>query len=112
RTSGGRKPGSQVNQQIDNMSSFDADLYLFAHSHKPIAHSHPRISLNRRGALRLVRQRALLITANAWVSDVAEGVNSYADEMGLPTTSDLVHYVEVEEKRDSRVRTLEAKYVV
>lgn len=112
RTSGGRKPGSQVNQQIDNMSSFDADLYLFAHSHKPIAHSHPRIGLNRRGALRLVRQRALLITANAWVSDVAEGVNSYADEMGLPTTSDLVHYVEVEEKRDSRVRTLDAKYIV
>lgn len=112
RTSGGRKPGAQVNQQIDNMSSFDADLYLFAHSHKPIAHSHPRVGINPRGALRLVRNRALLITANAWVADVAEGSNSYADELGLPTTSDLVHYVEITEKYEGKIRTIDAKYVV
>lgn len=113
-TSGGRKPGAQVNQQIDNLASFDADLFLFAHSHKPIAHAHPRVELSRRGTLRLIRKTAVLITANAWVADVAEGHNSYADEMGLPTTADLVHYAEVRVERPGTLgnRHLTTKYVV
>jgi hypothetical protein len=111
-TSGGRKPGSQVNQQIDNIASFDADLYLFAHSHKPIAHAHRRVGLPRSGALRLVRKNVVLITANAWVADVAEGANSYADEKGLPTTADLVHYAEVAYRRSHTEHDLAAKYVV
>lgn len=112
RTSGGRKPGSQVNQQIDNLASFDADLHLFAHSHKPIAHAHARVELPRTGALRLIRKNIVLITANAWVADVPEGANSYADEKGLPTTSDLCHYAEITFRHLRSGDTVVTKYVV
>ena len=95
RTSGGRKPGAQLNQQIDNMSSFDADLYLYAHSHKPLPYRPNRYKLQRRGKLQAIQERPLIITSNAWIADATFGSNSYADEMGLPTTSDLVYYADV-----------------
>lgn len=95
RTSGGRKPGSQINQQLDNMSSFIADLYLFAHSHKSTNYAPNTYQLSRKGAVKLLKKRRTLITANAWVADVADGSNSYSDEKGLPSTSDIVYYADL-----------------
>src|SRR5690606_15765981 len=94
RTSGGRKPGAQINQQLDNMSSFSANLYLFAHSHKASVYSANHFHVPPRGSLELVRDRRVLITANAWVADVVSGADSYADDKGLPAASDLVYFAE------------------
>lgn len=95
RTSGGRKPGSQVNQQLDNLSSFIADLYLYGHSHRASDFNPNVYQMRARGALKLQKTRRVILTSNAWVSDVSEGVDSYPDEKGLPASSDVVYYASV-----------------
>lgn len=94
-TSGSRLPGAQINQQLQTSPSFDADLYLFAHSHRATEYTQPRYVMRRSGKLELVRRDMHFLTANAWLRPMALNANSYADEKALPLQSDRVYFADV-----------------
>lgn len=90
----GRKPGSQLNGELDNLISFDADAYLFAHSHRVTDYLQPQWSIPSRGKLKPVIRNKLLLNAGSFV-DAPQGVNAYPDAKGLPLQNDRLKYIEV-----------------
>lgn len=107
RDSGGKKPGSQLNNEVDNLISWDADVFLFAHSHRSSYYRQPRAELATRGSLKLKRRDALFINAGAWLEVVSEGTDSYPDEKNLPLQNDDKYYAEVTFKahqKETRIR--------
>jgi hypothetical protein len=102
RDSGGKKPGAQLNQQVDVTNWCHADLYLFAHSHRSSFYRQPRIGLQGRGLLKVKRSDALLINAGAWLEPLVEGSNSYADSFNLPLQNDDKYFAEVSFKTHSK----------
>jgi hypothetical protein len=97
--SGSSLPGAQFNRQIRRSMSWDADLYLSAHSHRSSAFKNPRFGLPSRGALALERRESVHINAGAFLEPYASGYDSYADAKDLPVTSDTLYYAEVRRLR-------------
>lgn len=105
RTSVGSLPGAQINAQIKIIPSFDADLYLYGHSHRATQYAQPHFQMRRNGKLELTRRDRVMITANAWLDPFAAGSNSYADSKGLVLQDDTVYFADVKVGRRSDVVT-------
>lgn len=104
RDSGGNMPGSQLNNQVKNIISWEADLYLFAHSHRSSFYRQPRMTLKGRGDLALQRCDAMMMNAGSWLEAVAEGVDAYPDEFNLPLQNDDKYYCEAKRLQRNRVK--------
>ena len=83
RDSGSRKPGAQLNNQLDVLVSYEADVYLFAHSHRVTSYVQPRAYLAPRGSLTPIVRQRLMLNAGAWQRPLWDR-NSYVDEKNLP----------------------------
>jgi hypothetical protein len=111
--SGSRKPGAQLNRQLDTQTAFGADLYLYAHSHRGSVQVPQRWSLSRTGRLRAVQQTPVHVNAGAFLEPMVIGATSYADSKNLPPQDDTIRFVEFRLVKGERgVKELRGKPVV
>ncbi len=93
----GRKRGAKVNNMEDVSSSWDADLYLFGHSHDMI--STKRVFITYHGQ----RERAFVNTGTFSKTVNGPGTTSYSEMAGYPPQKIGIVRVEWEPWRQSRV---------
>jgi hypothetical protein len=93
RDSTGKKPGSQYNNQMDVQGSFQADLYLYSHSHRPSQQALPIAYMPVRGKLGVLTRRVQHINAGSFVESISQ-YDNYADDKNLPPQLNIHYYAE------------------
>lgn len=93
RDSAGRKSGAQYNNQEDVQGWAVANLYLYAHSHRPSHQSLAVLNMPSRGALKIVKQRVEHINAGSFVESLSTH-EGYADDKNLRPQLNIHYYAE------------------
>jgi hypothetical protein len=93
RDSTGKKPGAQYNNQADVQGWVEADLYLYAHSHRPSQQALPLVYMPTKGALKYITRRLQHINAGCFVDSLSTN-DSYADDKNLPPQLNIHFYAQ------------------
>jgi len=94
----GRKMGGKTNRLIDEMTDYEADIIMRAHSHDRVAVPYTLHRVNRVGQYET--KKRLGVITGSFLQTRQAGIDSYADRGGYPTKDTgvvIIHYVPIRE---------------
>jgi len=81
----GRTGGASLTRYEKDLKSYDADLFLFGHSHGKVFKAYPQLSVS--GKSNFIAKERYIIECGTFLKTLEEGITSYAEVANyLPTT--------------------------
>jgi len=82
---GSRKPGAKVNQLVDVASTYEADVYLAAHSHDLFNISIDRISIGASSS-QVIKHKKIFGNTGTFLETITNSGSSYAEKKAYPVS--------------------------
>lgn len=102
--------GSLLNRLEDTMTNFDADIYIFGHSHQLIFTYKNFLKLNNNGT-NLIKKQKLLLRVGGFRFSRKEGVMGYEERLGMRPNATGTYIIKTQlKKQNSKIYTL--KFIV
>lgn len=79
------RPGGDLNaMDLKSISTWDADISLYGHTHRKLIHFAPVMTLSRSGALRVKEKPRVIIRTGSFLRGYIEGKKGYIESKLLP----------------------------
>lgn len=81
-TGSGTSPSAALNMLSKQMLRYDADITVMGHVHAKTVWTPERVTLSRRGELRVVSEKRVGVVCGSYLRGIADGTDTYADYHG------------------------------
>jgi len=82
---GGRTGGASLTRYEKDLKSYDADIFLFGHSHGKVFRAYPQFSIS--GKRNFIAKERYIIECGTFLKTMQEGVTSYSELANFPPTT-------------------------
>jgi predicted phosphodiesterase len=86
--SASRKPGAAINQQLDDISSYDFDVMMIGHGHHKYVYKTVRIGPSKwiNGGRKIMQREIIVAQCGTYARTCTQGVECYSEQKGYKPT--------------------------